>query len=162
MCWRYREQKEAVNNHIIEADTPAQVTPCDALQKRHGAISSEERELAENVKTLLIEGKLYLQANLKVGDVAKALNLPEYRISKALRNHLNAKNFNQYVNELRISHAKDILAEPDKKQWPVLVVGLESGFASVGPFTRAFKAQTGFTPNQYRQDQLENLALKVG
>jgi AraC-like DNA-binding protein len=33
----------------------------------------------------------------------------------------------------------------------VLVIGLESGFASVGPFTRAFKQFTGLTPNQYRQ-----------
>jgi AraC-like DNA-binding protein len=42
------------------------------------------------------------------------------------------------------------------------VVGLESGFASVGPFTRAFKAHTGFTPNQYRQNQLKSLQLKAG
>ena len=31
---------------------------------------------------------------------------------------------------------------------------MESGFASVGPFTRTFKLLTGYTPNQYRQHQL--------
>jgi AraC-like DNA-binding protein len=45
------------------------------------------------------------------------------------------------------------LADEDKQKWTVLVVGLESGFASVGPFTRAFKATTGLTPNQYRQQR---------
>ncbi|MFK7864310.1 MAG: hypothetical protein AB8B95_08820 [Pseudohongiellaceae bacterium] len=46
------------------------------------------------------------------------------------------------------------MIDPDKQKWPVLVVGLESGFASVGPFTRAIKAKTSFTPNQYRQKML--------
>ncbi|MFN6972415.1 MAG: AraC family transcriptional regulator [Rheinheimera sp.] len=32
-----------------------------------------------------------------------------------------------------------------------MVVGLESGFASVGPFTRAFKATMGYTPHEFRQ-----------
>jgi len=113
-----------------------------------------EQALARKIETLLKNQSLYLTANLKVADIARELNVSEYKVSHILRHNLKAKNFNQYVNELRIKHAQKLLSDPDKKAWSVLVVGLESGFASVGPFTRTFKLITGFTPNQYRQQAL--------
>lgn len=131
MYWRYRNASE-----------------------QNQSVKDSDLQLAEKVEHLIINEQMFLQTNLKVGDIAKHLNLPEYKVSKALREHLNAKNFNQFVNQLRINHAQGLLTEPDNKKWSVLVIGLESGFASVGPFTRAFKAQTGFTPNQYRQNHL--------
>lgn len=157
MVWRYRKPQEgAVTN---QTETTKVLYPLSEPQDN--AAFCVERQTAEAVKSLLIEQKLFLRANLKVGDIAKALNLPEYRVSKVFRSYFNAKNFNQYINELRIEYAREILMEPSKKQWPVLVVGLESGFASVGPFTRAFKTQTGLTPNQYRQNHLESLSIKA-
>ena len=133
MYWRYRQANASEQNHSVK---------------------DSDLQLADKVQHLIINEQMFLQANLKVGDIAKSLNLPEYKVSKALRERLNAKNFNQFVNQLRINHAQQLLTEPNNKKWSILVVGLESGFASVGPFTRAFKAQTGFTPNQYRQNHL--------
>ncbi|BCO20014.1 hypothetical protein KUC3_28710 [Alteromonas sp. KC3] len=112
---------------------------------------ADESVLAKQVSSLFTDEALFLQPNLKIADIAQKLGVPEYRVSNALRYNLAARNFNQYVNALRIKHAQVLLADEDKKKWTVLVVGLESGFASVGPFTRAFKAATGVTPNQYRQ-----------
>ena len=34
---------------------------------------------------------------------------------------------------------------------PVLTIALDSGFQSLGPFNRAFKADTGMTPTEYRK-----------
>ncbi len=160
MVWRYGRQKQT---HAREKEDT--ILAKNIVDSQHATDTEApdrcfEQKLAAKIKTLLIERQLFLQENLKVGDIARILDLPEYRISKALRKHLNAKNFNQYVNELRICYAEKILTDPSKR-WPVLVVGLESGFASVGPFTRAFKAHTGFTPNQYRQNQLKNMQLKA-
>lgn len=114
-----------------------------------------DHALARQIQTLIIRQQQFLQANLKVADIARALDVSEYRISRVLKHHFQAKNFNQFVNALRIQHAQKLLADPDNQKWPVLVVGLESGFASVGPFTRAFKQFTGVTPNQYRQDSVQ-------
>ena len=116
-------------------------------------VTESDRQLAQQAEHLIVDDALYLQPNLKIADVARKLDVSEYKVSKALRHHLNAKNFNQYVNEFRIKHAQRLLAESDSQKWPVLVVGLESGFASVGPFTRAFKSYAGCTPNQFRQRQ---------
>jgi AraC-like DNA-binding protein len=83
--------------------------------------------------------------------VAKRFDVPEYRISRVLRYHLGARNFNQYINALRIEHAKKLLAAEQSRNWPIVVIALESGFASVGPFSRAFKSTVGCTPGEYRQ-----------
>ena len=87
-------------------------------------------------------------------DLAKLLDVPEYRVSKLLRSQFHASNFNQFINTLRIEHAKTLLSDPDKGHWPVVVIGLESGFASVGPFTRSFKTLVGYTPHEFRQTVL--------
>lgn len=115
------------------------------------AINQEDIKLASDLKAWLIDQKHYLQANLKVADVARELGVSEYRVSRVLTSQLDAKNFNQYVNQFRIAHAKSLLKDSDKSHWSVLVVGLESGFASVGPFTRSFKESVGCTPGQFRK-----------
>ncbi|WP_394221309.1 helix-turn-helix domain-containing protein [Alteromonas gracilis] len=147
--------QDKTRNHDSEAATSASTKALLHQQQikppLENTASLDESVLAEQIKTLLLNDALYLKANLKIADIAQKLGVPEYRVSNALRHNLKARNFNQHVNALRIQHAKKLLADEDKQKWTVLVVGLESGFASVGPFTRAFKAATGFTPNQYRQ-----------
>lgn len=148
LLWRFKKKKssEKINDKSNDlAYSQAKHNISETTQS-----SEIELALAEKVETLLIEQSLYLKANLKVADIARELEVSEYRVSRILKNNLNARNFNQYVNQLRVTHAKNLLSDPDKKKWPVLVVGLESGFASVGPFTRTFKLLTGYTPNQYR------------
>jgi AraC-like DNA-binding protein len=115
----------------------------------------EENILAKKIHVMLVEEKRFLESNLRVADIARELDVPEYRIRAIMLNHFNAKNFNHYVNHMRVEYAKAILSAPDKRDWPILVVGIESGFASVAPFTRAFKEFSGCTPGQYRKQQLE-------
>jgi AraC-like DNA-binding protein len=40
---------------------------------------------------------------------------------------------------------------------PVLTRALDAGFQSIGPFNRAFKANTGLTPTEFRRDALTPL-----
>ncbi len=123
-------------------------------------ISAAEQALAADVQTVLRAERLYLQADLKLLDLARRFGVPEYRISRAIRLALGGRNFNQFVNQLRVQHAVELLRASDKQHWPVLVVGMESGFASAGPFTRAFKAETGLTPGEFRQRQRETMAAE--
>ncbi|WP_394191491.1 helix-turn-helix domain-containing protein [Pseudoalteromonas atlantica] len=128
----------------------------DQKEQNTAPSAQEEPALAKQIQAILVDEKRYLESSLRVADIARELNVPEYRIRSVMLNHFNAKNFNHYVNQMRIEYAKTILIAPDKSDWPVLVVGIESGFASAAPFTRAFKEFTGFTPGQYRKQQLEN------
>lgn len=153
LVWKYTNRLQFLTNNTrmpsVQRDragfaeaTEVKGTPC--------ALSP----LARQVRELVAGEALYLQENLKVADIARQLDAPEYLISKAIRNELGAANFNQYVNSLRIDHSRRLLADPENLKTSILVIGLDSGFASVGPFTRAFKAMTGLTPSEYRQAQL--------
>ncbi len=136
-------------------DTGVGTNTCTSTSTSTATITLSEADVAiiARLHQLLLSDRLYLQANLRLTDVAQLLQVPEYRVSRLLRSQFHASNFNQFINALRIEHAKSLLADPGKQHWSVLVVGLESGFASVGPFTRAFKTQTGDTPNEYRLKQ---------
>ncbi|TDF37511.1 AraC family transcriptional regulator [Alteromonadaceae bacterium M269] len=117
---------------------------------------TEDKQLVSDIGQLLYTDKSYLQTNLKVADIAHRLGVSEYRVSRVLKYHFSAENFNHFVNTLRIEHAKTLLADEEKAHWSVLVIGIESGFASVGPFTRAFKKTIGCTPGQYRKHCLKS------
>lgn len=110
--------------------------------------------LVNQLQGILFEEKLFLQPSLKMIDIAKRLQVPEYKVSKAIRYHFKAANFNQYINQLRVDYAKSLLEESSNKHWSILVVGYESGFSSIGPFNRAFKARFACTPSEYRSEFL--------
>ena len=93
----------------------------------------------------------FLQHDLKTIAIANALQVSEYRISRAIRAMSTAANVNQFINSYRISYAKQLLTSHQSEHWTILVISMESGFASLAPFNRAFKASEGCTPNQYRQ-----------
>lgn len=154
-------QPQAIANSVqqeLQAQ-PALPTAASTDSTVATALSQADLALFAQLQQLLFQEKLYLQANLRLTDVAQQLQVPEYRVSRLIRSQLHASNFNNFINNLRIEHAKSLLTDPAKQHWPVLVVGLESGFASVGPFTRAFKTQTGDTPNEYRLKQREPAVL---
>ena len=54
----------------------------------------------------------------------------------------------QYLNNLRIRHAKELLRKTDL---PILEVAMQSGFENVSFFIQKFKSETGNTPAKYRK-----------
>jgi AraC-like DNA-binding protein len=117
---------------------------------REGDID-EDDELLASMQSLMKENKQYLQTELKMMGIANALRVPEYRISKALKEKTDFDNFNHFVNHFRLAHAKYLLVDENSKRWTILVISMESGFSSLATFNRVFKKQEGCTPNEYRK-----------
>jgi len=120
------------------------------IQKLENETSDIDPSLISGINLLLHEDKRYLTPNLKMIDLANELNVSEYKISRAIRHHFSAPNFNHFINSLRIQHAKNLLEQRESRHWTILVIALESGFSSLATFNRVFKAQLGYTPNEYR------------
>lgn len=113
------------------------------------APTAEDASLAERLLRLLREEAIDNRPDLKIGDVAARLGQPEYKVSRCISTALGFPNFNRLINHHRIERAKRLLADPDQGQ-PILEVAFECGFGSVGPFNRAFRAQVGLTPRDFR------------
>jgi AraC-like DNA-binding protein len=94
-------------------------------------------------------GTPYLDAEFKLAQLARALDVGEYRVSRAIH-VLGHRNIAHYINAYRIRHACRLLDDRACDDWSTLVIGLESGFGSLGAFHRAFKTQVGCTPGDYR------------
>lgn len=110
--------------------------------------TAEDRRLADRLMRLLQEEAIYAEPELRIADVARCLNEPEHRVSRAISAGLGFANFNRLINHHRIEQAKRHLASDDDRS--ILEIALECGFGSIGPFNRAFKAETGVTPRAYR------------
>ncbi|MCE4536238.1 AraC family transcriptional regulator [Pelomonas sp. P7] len=112
---------------------------------------ASDRALADALARHMGEGRGYAQEGLTLAGLAAQLGAPEYRLRRVINRGLGHRNFNAYVNGLRLAEARRRLADPAERALPVLSIALDVGFGSIGPFNRAFKAETGLTPTEFRQ-----------
>lgn len=108
-------------------------------------------QLGQRLIRLMDREQLHLDPDLNLRCLAQALGEPPNKVSRAITAGLKAANVNQLINARRIAHAQSLLTDPDKDSLTILQVALESGFNSIGPFNRAFKALTDQTPRDYRR-----------
>jgi AraC-like DNA-binding protein len=110
-----------------------------------------DRELVARLDRLMTVERAHRQDGLTIGNLARQLGLPEYRLRRLINQALGYRNFNSFVNRYRIAEVKAALADPRQADVPVLTLALDAGFSSLGPFNRAFKAETGVTPTEFRR-----------
>ena len=96
------------------------------------------------------EDKVYREEGLGIGALAQRLGIPEYRLRRLINQHLGHRNFTAFLNTWRLAEVKAALADPARATVPILTLALGAGFQSIGPFNRAFKADTGLTPSEFR------------
>jgi AraC-like DNA-binding protein len=104
------------------------------------------------------EERAYREEGLTIAALALRLRLPEHRLRKLINQHLGHRNFSAYLNQWRIDEAKAALTDPSQREVPISTIALDAGFASLGPFNRAFKAGTGLTPSEFRARSLADPA----
>lgn len=118
-----------------------------------GPDPAEER-LAQVLERTMVQERAYRDEGLSVSSLATRLAVPEYRLRRLINQRLGHRNFNAFVNGYRLAEASSALADPQRRELPVLSIALEAGFQSIGPFNRAFKAATGLTPTEFRREKL--------
>jgi AraC-like DNA-binding protein len=106
--------------------------------------------LAKMILNLLENDNIFLSSDIKVIHIAKWLQQPAYKISQCIVSDLGFPNFNQLINSYRIKDAKRRLSSPEFDDCSILVISMDCGFGSLGPFNRAFKLDTGLTPSEFR------------
>lgn len=109
-------------------------------------------QLFHRICQLMEEQRLYLNGNLKIGDVANLLNSNITYVSSCI-NTLRGCNFSQFVNSYRVEYSKQLLhRDPNKK---LSLIAMESGFATETAFFRNFKNATGMTPKEWLKREID-------
>jgi AraC-like DNA-binding protein len=109
-----------------------------------------DQALAGALQQAMSVDRAYRDPGLSLAALAARLAVPEYRLRRHINQRLGFRNFNAYVNAFRLDDARRWLADPAQRDAPVLTLALDAGFGSIGPFNRAFKADTGLTPTEFR------------
>ena len=114
------------------------------------ASDNRQKATMQRIRQLMEQQQLYLNSELKIGDVAVLLNTNSRYVSNCI-NAEEGVTFSQFVNNYRVAYAKQLLSQqPDKKMSGIYA---EAGFSGESSFFRIFKSATGLTPKEWRKQE---------
>ena len=94
---------------------------------------------------------------LTLESTARALGISRIHLSHIFSQQLHI-NFRQYINTLRIDRARTLLRNPS---YSISQVAYQCGYGNQRTFHRAFLAQCGMPPNQFRTEQPDRPPRRV-
>ncbi|ENZ83565.1 MULTISPECIES: AraC family transcriptional regulator [Caulobacter] len=136
---------------LVQASAAASAAPAPKSAEPLDLTPADRLVLARLDKAMN-QNEVWRGEDLSIGTLAALVGAPEHRLRKLINGTLGHRNFADYVNGRRIEAAKIALADPEQALKSVSTIAYELGFASLGPFNRAFRAATGVTPTAWRQE----------
>lgn len=105
----------------------------------------------ETLDALMTVDHLYREPSLSIGALAERMKLPEHKLRRLINQGLGHRNFSAFLNTYRLADTRRWLTDPTQRDTPILTIAMDAGWQSIGPFNRAFKADTGITPSEFRR-----------
>lgn len=132
---------------------PPAASDSDAQSPEDGTAAAEPhdetQEIAAQLKQIMEAEHFYRTEKLTLKKLANRMSLPEYRVRAIINVTFNYRNFNDYVNQMRIEEACNrLVSEPET---PIQNIALDIGYRTLSSFNRAFKELKQQTPTEYRQ-----------
>lgn len=102
----------------------------------------------QRMRNVIIDRQLYLQPGITLNQIAREVNVCRTTLSNTINRQEN-KNFNTFINNLRIEDAQQLMRQnPDKS---LLDISLAVGYTEQSNFTAHFKQYAGITPAEWRK-----------
>jgi AraC-like DNA-binding protein len=117
--------------------------------ERNLVIKPDEAALiAQRLEKIVKNKDLIFSPELDIKRLAKAVNVPPYRLSNYFNAHCNMT-FSTWINELKIDYVKRLLVEePDRTIFEIM---MDSGYVSKAVFNGQFSKIVGMSPSEYRK-----------
>lgn len=110
----------------------------------------------DRLHALMNSQEIWREEGLTIASLATRAGMPEAQLRRLINDCLGYRNFPSYVNAHRIAAAKMRLSDPNEARVSISVIAFDIGFASLGPFNRAFKEATGVSPSEWRRNSLND------
>jgi|GEM_PF-1345718 len=116
-------------------------------------LDSDNRLQTKQLKEAVENAKAFIDANyrqpINLTDLALTSYMSPGYFSTLFRQHTGT-NFLEYVTQLRMEHAKKLIAEdPDAR---IGEIAVQCGYQDLKHFRKLFKRYTGVTPLQYKEE----------
>ncbi|WP_299141229.1 helix-turn-helix domain-containing protein [uncultured Tateyamaria sp.] len=132
---------------------PGQTDPAMEKHMPTSKIADADTALIGRITSAMSAG-IWREEGLTIGALAAKLSVPEHRLRRAINQGLGHRNFSSFVNRARIEAARKMLQDPEHMHSTMLEIAYDVGFSSMGPFNRAFRAEVGCSPTEYRRNVL--------
>ncbi len=110
----------------------------------------EEARLTERLRVLVEVEKVHLEPDLTFADFVRQMGAPERTVRRLINHRLGHDHFRAFLNTCRVAEARRLLADPARASDKLIAIALDSGFASLASFNRAFQAVEGRPPSAFR------------
>lgn len=154
----YRNKKaEEIKFQELLAKIEAAQTSEEIINTKDEVLEeTNSNDVSEEVKTQILDGlkkleerEYFLKQECNSYNVAKKVGTNTSYLSKVINSHYG-KNFNTYINDLRINYAilrlkNDVIF----RSYSIQSIAEEVGYKSADSFTKYFKKDTGLNPSYY-------------
>lgn len=120
-----------------------------AKYRNSGLTPEASRSLLQNLELLMREERIYHDPEISLEKLSKLLQASKHHVSQVINEHLGVSFF-EYVNQLRVEEARNLLSETTRSDLHVIEIAYAVGFNNKVSFNAAFKKATGMTPTVYR------------
>lgn len=121
---------------------------CSSVQNH---LSDKELRDADRIKTMLQYIQDHYSEELSASQIANSIMVSKSECLRCFHRTIGTPPI-QYVKQLRIQKAVDLLLTTNKKAG---TIGTECGFQDSSYFTRTFRDMMGCTPGEYRKQRVQ-------
>lgn len=118
--------------------------------------SNQDELLLKKLTEYVVNQKAFLNAKLKVDEVAEAIQSSQKEIAAVLKKQKN-QNFNNYINQFRVEEVIRLFNDLANDHYKLEVLACMAGFGSKQSFYSAFELIVGVKPAFYRQNIVDKL-----
>lgn len=149
-----QNENKALKAKMIELAAVKKEQNPKTVQYKNSSLTEKDKNYYMKMILDYMENKKpYLDFEINQSELASQLSMSKHHLSEIL-NLCFDQNFYQFINLYRVNEAQKIMKDPNYKDYKVLAIAYEAGFKSKTSFNRVFKNHTGFTPSEFRKQQL--------
>lgn len=149
--FRYRNRAKQYNSfiaYIENREQPKEILPVKEISKGLNIPQETENTLVNKLNQFE-SSKQFTKQDMSLALLAAYFDTNTKYLSEVINTH-KGKNFNSYINELRINYIIDKLKNNRTYlQYKISYLAEESGFSSHSSFATVFKAVTGIPPTVF-------------
>lgn len=118
------------------------LTLCTQIQSKIPPLVLDNPSMAELINYI---EKNYFE-DITLESLSQQFKINRYKLSRQFKIHTGI-NMVKYINKVRISHSKEMLANTNQK---ITNIAGKIGFNNTTHFNRVFKEEVGYSPSEYR------------
>lgn len=153
----YREFKKKLNQLRSEINLESStIVESELNDEEAPTIIQDERVMTEEMEQAILLGlkkfeehKKFLDKNISLAMVSNIIKANSKYVSHVINSQKN-KNFNAYINKLRIKYIVQKLENEEVyRRYSISYLAEEAGFSSHSKFSSVFKSITGYSPSLF-------------